>query len=70
MRGQTVYLVWVISYDYLPLSQKMFIGVYSSKDEAEELVKSLNDSNTNPVESDSYGPLRGRVFIFTEEAVK
>lgn len=70
MKDKVVYMIWVRDYGFQVLSQTSFLGVYEHKDLAEKVVESLNRSNSDPIESDEYGPLRGKEYFVSEETIR
>lgn len=64
-----VYLVWSTQYDMCH-SHNVLKGIFLSRSSAERRLQELNDSNTDPLEEDLYGPLRGTSFSIFENEVE
>lgn len=64
-----VYLVWATTHDLIHSSNTLK-GIFLSEEKAKAKLKELNDNNTDPLEEDTYGPLRGTTFSLFENEVE
>jgi len=54
----------------MPFMHETLVDVYANKATAEALAKDFNDTNPNPMQEDSYGPLEGCRYFVAELEVK
>lgn len=63
-----VYLLYEVRYE-MPYAIDTVLGVYSDRSKANIAKKALDDANEEPVEADSYGPMRGMEYTIEEYKV-
>lgn len=64
-----VYLVWATRHDLIH-STNVLKGIFLSKEKAQARLDELNKANSDPLEEDLYGPVRGTTFSLFENEVE
>lgn len=60
-----IYLVWEVNHSWANHSSRL-VKIFSSQESAAIAVAELELYNTDPVESDDYGPFQGTEYHSTE----